>query len=136
MISNNHESWTGERTLWYRNPLDVIAKLFSNSLFRDTMVFTPEKRTDSQGKRRYSELHWSDFWQNLQSSESIPEGAAIVPVLLAMDKIYLNTIGHAKVHPVYLTISNILKRERQTYSKHAYLSILFTSARRECIGAK
>jgi hypothetical protein len=106
----------------------VIGKLFCNPLFGDKMAFVPEKHTDPQGNRRYSEIHWSDFWWNLQDSGDIPEGATIVPVLLAIDETHLNIIGRTKVHPVYLTIGNIPKRERRTYSKHAYVVIAYLPA--------
>jgi len=38
----------------------------SNTSFRDCMVFRGEKHFDSTGYRKYSEIHWSDFWWEMQ----------------------------------------------------------------------
>ena len=46
-----------------------------------------------------------------QGNEDIPEGATIVPVILATNKMQLTTFsGDKQAWPVYLTIGNIDKK--------------------------
>src|SRR3954451_25002168 len=65
-ISHNNESWAGDHILWYRNPLDLIRNLFANPLFKQEIVYAPEKHFSNDGKRLYSEINWSDWWWRIQ----------------------------------------------------------------------
>ncbi|KAG2750205.1 hypothetical protein P692DRAFT_20873162 [Suillus brevipes Sb2] len=72
--------------LWMCNPVECIKDLIGNPLFKDQMVYTPARAyTDSAG------LHWviddmwtADWWCDMQ--KKVPEGATIVPIILATDK--------------------------------------------------
>jgi hypothetical protein len=62
-----HGSWMQqEHKFWYRDPVEIVRTLFGNPLFKNEMVFTAEKHTDAQGGRIYSEIHWSNWWWDLQ----------------------------------------------------------------------
>ncbi|RUS26852.1 hypothetical protein BC938DRAFT_484035 [Jimgerdemannia flammicorona] len=83
-IAHKNEAWTGDYTLWYRNPIDAIRKLFSNPLFNSHMSFAPEKHYGINQCHRYSEIYWSNLWWELQ--DQLPEGSTIVPIILAIDE--------------------------------------------------
>ena len=65
-LSRNNETWAQDYELWSRNPLEVIQGLFSNPLFKDDMVYGPEKRFSDDGGRLYSEIYCSDWWWSTQ----------------------------------------------------------------------
>jgi len=44
----------------------------ANPLFKDSMVFKAEKHFHS-GTREYSEIHWSDFWWEIQVPNLLDE---------------------------------------------------------------
>ena len=60
------ESWNGQHIIWYRDPIEVIQNLFGNPLYKDDMVYAAEKHTDVHGHRLYSEMHWSNWWWDVQ----------------------------------------------------------------------
>ena len=64
-LSRDAETWTGDYVLWYRNPLEAIQSLFSNPMFKNEMVYIPEKHFN-RDRRLYSEIHWSDWWWHTQ----------------------------------------------------------------------
>ena len=64
----------------------------------------------------------------------LPEGATIVLILLGVDETHLTVLGNTTCKPLYLTIRNLPKKVRQTYSCNtyallAYLPILETTGR-------
>jgi hypothetical protein len=64
---DNSESGASElHRFWYRDPVEIARTLFGNPLFKSEMIYTPEKHTDMRGSRIYSEIHWSDWWWDLQ----------------------------------------------------------------------
>jgi Plavaka transposase len=90
----------------------------SNPLFKEHMSFTAEQHFTKEGVRRYGEIHWSTFWWETQ--DQLETGATIVPILLGIDETHVNLLGRMKVHPLYMTIGNIHKKIRRTYSQNAY----------------
>jgi len=110
-------------------------------MFKDHMSFSAEQHFTKKGIRRYSEICWSTFWWEIQvyiqfyplyinsktnvnnilySQDKLESGATIIPILLGIDETYVNLLGCTKVHPLYITIGNIHKKIRQTYSRNAY----------------
>lgn len=69
-ITNKSETWTGPKELFYRNPITLLQKLMSNSLFEDEIVLEACKHFNSEGIREYGEIHWSDFWLETQVGAS------------------------------------------------------------------
>lgn len=68
-LKSSHESWTQDvHKFWYRDPVEVARILFGNPLFKNEMVFTAENHMNVQEGRMYSEIHWSDWWWELQVS--------------------------------------------------------------------
>jgi len=54
----------------------------------------------------------------------LPDGATLVPILLASDETHLtNFSGDKKLWPVYMSIGNILSSIRNTHTMHAWIPI-------------
>ncbi|KAF9235433.1 hypothetical protein BU15DRAFT_89590 [Melanogaster broomeanus] len=93
LLGQDGQRQTEEAELWLRNPIDCI-------------------------RERYDEMWTTDWWWEMQNR--LPEGAAVVPVILASDKTSLSQFrGDQEVWPVYLTVGNISKDVRRQPSKHA-----------------
>jgi Plavaka transposase len=63
------------------------------------------------------------FIYGLQSK--LPTGATVVPVLLGIDQTHCNLLGRTKMYPLYMSIGNIPKRIRRTYSRNAFPVIAY-----------
>ncbi|THG92926.1 hypothetical protein EW145_g8533, partial [Phellinidium pouzarii] len=89
--------------------------------------FVDEKEWDlakwimkSLGKGTTDELLKTDFVSSWDKQSMLPEGATIVPVIIASDETQLSTFsGDKTAWPVYLTIGNIAKNIRLKPSTHA-----------------
>ncbi len=59
--------------LWYRDPVECIAELFSNPSFNDSIAYSPERvYADKAGKNRiYDEMWTADWWWNIQVSSTM-----------------------------------------------------------------
>lgn len=115
------------------------------------MVFKAEKHFSS-GTRKFSEIHWSDFWWETQViiyilyvlgltyfcsciinylvlvrelQIKLPLGATLVPILFGIDQTHCDLLGRRKMYPLYMSIGNILKRTRRTYSRNAFPVIAY-----------
>jgi hypothetical protein len=55
--------------------------------------------------------------------DTLPEGATIVPILLGIDQTCVTVIGRKSCWPLYLSIGNLPKTVRSTYSRHPYVLI-------------
>jgi hypothetical protein len=53
----------------------------------------------------------------------LPKGATIIPILFGIDKTNVNTLGRMSCYPLYLSIGNLPKKVRCTYSQHAYVLV-------------
>ncbi|KAG2054902.1 hypothetical protein BDR06DRAFT_982187 [Suillus hirtellus] len=84
-----------------RNPIECIKDLIRNPLFKDQMVYTPARTyTDSAGLHQVIDDMWTaDWWCDMQ--KKVPEGATIMPIILATDKTSLSQF-QAKVLIGYL----------------------------------
>ena len=50
-------------------------------------------------------------------------GATLIPVIFGIDETNVNVLGRMSCYPLYLTIGNIPKKIRRTYSQHAYVLV-------------
>src|SRR5579871_6511737 len=117
----------GTPQVYCYNVLEVIKCLFGNPMFAGEMHFCAERVFDENGKCLFNEIWTSDWWWDVQSKLLI--GSTVIPILLNSDATHLDTLGHQKVHPMYIMIGNIPKGVRQKSSRHAivllgYLLIL------------
>ena len=49
----------------------------------------------------------------------------LVPVLLGIDQTHCGLLGNTKMYPLYMSIGNIPKRIRRTYSQNAFPVIAY-----------
>ncbi|THH03596.1 hypothetical protein EW145_g6149 [Phellinidium pouzarii] len=120
VMNLNGTPMTETYPLWRRDAIEIIQELIGNPTFRNDIAYFPERAyTDAQGTCRiYDELWTADWWWDKQSM--LPEGATIVPVIIASDETQLSTFsGDKTAWPVYLTIGNIAKNIRLKPSTHA-----------------
>jgi hypothetical protein len=110
--------------LHHRNALDLISLLIGHVPFKDDLFFSPIRQYSSTGARVYDELHTANWWWDTQ--EQLPDGATVVPILLASDKTQLTAhAGDKKAWPVYITIGNIRLGVRQSLSRPALLLLAY-----------
>ncbi|KAJ7193475.1 hypothetical protein GGX14DRAFT_537556 [Mycena pura] len=99
--------------LWCRDPVECVRELVGNPAFREKQHYAPYRifKQFEDGKcsnREVNEMWTADWWWEIQ--ELLPNGATLVPVILASDKTQLTRFsGDQQAWPVYLTIGNIDK---------------------------
>lgn len=95
-----------ECCIYYRDIVNVLCFLLRHGPFQDALTYVPERHFTADGARVYGEMHTGDWWWLQQ--EELPEGATVVPLLLATDKTML-TDHHCNlsIWLVYLTIGNL-----------------------------
>ncbi|KAG8794303.1 hypothetical protein FRC12_024964 [Ceratobasidium sp. 428] len=94
--------------LYTRDPIECIRQLARKPMFADRLVFAPQKesRDRSEQDRIYGEMWTCDWWWDTQ--RLLPQGATLIPVILASDKTNLTALsGSKQAYPVYITIGNI-----------------------------
>ncbi|KAI0683707.1 hypothetical protein BC835DRAFT_1469393 [Cytidiella melzeri] len=110
--------------LWKRDPIECIRELLSNPMFREHLQYAPERRYEDEWLKMpiLSEMWSGAWWEKVQ--KLLPEGATLVPVILASDKRQLsNFSGDKSAWPVYLSIGNISKAVQRSPSSHATVLI-------------
>ncbi|KAG1877321.1 hypothetical protein F4604DRAFT_1924397 [Suillus subluteus] len=108
--------------IWH-NGLEVIKDLFANPIFSNYMMYNPHLvMTGSECE--YSEFFTSEMALNIQND--LPEGATMVPIILASDKIPITRMmGGLEMHPIFLTIGNIQSEVRIKATAHAWHCVGF-----------
>ncbi|KAG1853181.1 hypothetical protein DFJ58DRAFT_716523 [Suillus subalutaceus] len=75
-------------------------------------------------KREYGEFFTANMAFDIQND--LPEGATMVPIILASDKTPCNQdVGGLEMHPVFLTIANIQSEVRMNATAHAWRCVAF-----------
>ncbi|KAJ7604630.1 hypothetical protein FB45DRAFT_768475 [Roridomyces roridus] len=111
---------TEDLELWMRDPVECIKQLMGNPLFKENMVYAPERAyTSAKGTTRVLDEMWTgNWWWDIQ--KRLPKGACVSGIILSSDKTKLSNFqGDKTAWPVYLTIGNISKEIRRQPSKHA-----------------
>ncbi|KAG2048204.1 hypothetical protein BDR06DRAFT_976173 [Suillus hirtellus] len=109
-LTDDGQHETEKLELWLQDPVDCICKLMADLEFDQLVLYVPERVfADMEGKTRWFDKMWTgDWWWEMQ--RRLPEGAVVVPVILALDKTSLSQFcGDQEVWPVYLTLGNISK---------------------------
>ena len=105
-----------EYMLMYRDIVAAIRFLLGHKPFREHMVYAPVQVFTPNNDRVYSDMYTGDWWWNMQ--EQLPDGATVVPLLLATDKTVLTQHhGDLSLWPVYLTIGNLDRTVRRSQKR-------------------
>ncbi|KAG0697882.1 hypothetical protein DFH29DRAFT_1003370 [Suillus ampliporus] len=97
-------------TPWCHNPVECIKELWANPAYLDHLTYALECHFTDEGKVEYiyDELMSGDW--SLEAQTLLPDGTALVPVILSSDKTQLCQFqGDKTTYPIYLTIGNISK---------------------------
>ena len=105
-----------EYKLMYRDIIAAIRFLLGHKPFKEHLVYAPVQVFNPNNVRVYSDMHTGDWWWNIQ--EQLPDGATVVPLLLATDKTVLTQHhGDLLLWPVYLTIGNLDRTVRRSQKR-------------------
>ncbi|EGO25961.1 hypothetical protein SERLADRAFT_437687 [Serpula lacrymans var. lacrymans S7.9] len=99
----------------YRDVLSAIRALLENPAHAKHIVYRPKKVFTNARKesRIYHEMWTEKWWHAIQAR--LPSGAALAPVIIAMDKTQLTQFSTSKsAYPVYLTLGNIPRAIHQS----------------------
>ncbi|KAG1804964.1 uncharacterized protein HD556DRAFT_1283310 [Suillus plorans] len=109
--------------LIWRDGLEVVKDLFANPIFSNHMMYDPHL-VMTGSEREYGEFFTSERAFTIQND--LPEGATIVPIILASDKTPVTRMtGGLEMHPIFLTIGNIQSEVRMKATAHAWRCIAF-----------
>ncbi|KAI5981097.1 hypothetical protein EDD15DRAFT_2156567 [Pisolithus albus] len=126
--------------LYWRDALEVVRDIFGNPAFAEHMVYDPYHVYEG-AEREYGEWMSGDEAHRIQvnacpcdritslntSQNELPDGATIVPVILASDKAPVTRMsGDREMHPLFLTIANINSEVRMKATAHAWACVAYT----------
>ena len=111
-------------TIYCRDIFVCMKFLLGHLAFAEDLDFAPVQLFDSADNRIYTEMNSGDWWWETQ--EHLPNGASIIPIILASDKTHLtNFSGDKSAWPLYMSIGNIHKDVRRTASRRAWILVGF-----------
>ncbi|KAG1834896.1 hypothetical protein EV424DRAFT_1468487 [Suillus variegatus] len=109
--------------LIWRDGLEVVQDLFANPIFANHMTYDPHVVVDGN-ERKYSEYFTAQ--QAFEIQDQLPEGATIVPMIVASDKTPVTWhMGGLEMHPIFVTIANIQSDMRMRATCHAWRCIAY-----------
>ena len=105
----------------------MVEFLLGHRPFANHLSYAPVRQFSGVGddNRIFNEMHTADWWWRTQSE--VPEGATVVPILLATDKTMLTQHhGDESAWPIYITIGNLDRatRRKQTVPGSVLLGFL------------
>ncbi|KAG2044659.1 hypothetical protein BDR03DRAFT_929799 [Suillus americanus] len=112
--------------IWRDGP-EVVKDLFANPIFANHMMYDPHCIMVG-AEREYGEFFTGEraFFIQVQLFNQLPEGATMVPIMLASDKTPVTWIsGGLEMHPIFLTIGNIQSKVRMKATAHTWHCIRF-----------
>ncbi|KAG2127113.1 hypothetical protein DEU56DRAFT_915826 [Suillus clintonianus] len=125
--------------LIWRDGLEVVKDIFANPIFSNHMMYDPHIVMVGS-EREYGEFFTANrafaiqVWLFVSSKaeslsalqNNLPEGATIIPIILASDKTPVTRMsGGLEMHPVFLTIGNIQSEVRMKATAHAWSCVAF-----------
>ncbi|KAG1851268.1 hypothetical protein C8R48DRAFT_750041 [Suillus tomentosus] len=117
-----YESEQAIHLIW-RDALEVTKQLFANPVYAKHMCYDPHYIYQGQ------ECQFGEFWTSDDAwkiQDQLPEGATIVPIVLASDKTPVTRhMGGLEMHPLFLTIGNIQANVRMKATSHAWRCTAF-----------
>ncbi|KAG1888869.1 uncharacterized protein F5891DRAFT_1131976 [Suillus fuscotomentosus] len=117
-----YESEQAIHLIW-RDTLKVMKQLFTNPVYVKHMCYDPHYIYQGQ-EHQFGEFWTSDDAWKIQ--DQLPEGATIVPIVLASDKTPVTRhMGGLEMHPLFLTIGNIQADVRMKATLHAWRCTVF-----------
>ncbi|KAG1856535.1 hypothetical protein C8R48DRAFT_775939 [Suillus tomentosus] len=117
-----YESEQAIHLIW-RDALEVTKQLFANPVYAKHMCYDPHYIYQGQ-ERQFGEFWTSDDAWKIQ--DQLPEGATIVPIVLASDKTPVTRhTGGLEMHPLFLTIGNIQADVHMKATSHAWQCTAF-----------
>ncbi|KAI6117222.1 hypothetical protein EDD16DRAFT_1693028 [Pisolithus croceorrhizus] len=110
--------------LYWRDALEVVQDIFRNPFFSEHMMYNPYYIYECT-EREYGEWMSGDEAHRIQNE--LPDGATIVPIILASDKAPVTRMsGDREMHPLFLTIANINSEVRMKAKAHAWACVAYT----------
>ncbi|KAI6163167.1 hypothetical protein EDD17DRAFT_1776327 [Pisolithus thermaeus] len=110
--------------LYWHDALEVVRDIFGNPFFSEHMMYDPYYIYECT-EREYGEWMSGDEAHRIQNE--LPDGATIVPIILASDKAPVTRMsGDHEMHPLFLTIANINSEVRMKAKAHAWACVAYT----------
>ncbi|KAI5989400.1 hypothetical protein F5J12DRAFT_864341 [Pisolithus orientalis] len=104
--------------LYWHDALEVVQDIFGNPAFAENMMYDPYYIYEG-AERECGEWMSGDEAHRIQNE--LPDGATIVPVILASDNAPVTRMsGDREMHPLFLTIANINSEVRIKATAHAW----------------
>ncbi|KAF9477723.1 hypothetical protein BDN70DRAFT_810175 [Pholiota conissans] len=105
--------------LYWRDGLEIVAHLYANPIFANSLQMTPYRAYDESGQQIFGEyMSGSVAWDQ---QDRIPNGHVSLGVIGASDKTALTFgTGGKEMHPFLISIANIEAAVRMKASSHAF----------------
>ncbi|KAI6169808.1 hypothetical protein EDD17DRAFT_1502728 [Pisolithus thermaeus] len=110
--------------LYWRDALEVMWDIFGNPFFSEHMMYNPYYIYECT-EHEYGEWMSGDEAHRIQNE--LPDGATIVPIILASDKAPVTRMsGDHEMHPLFLMIVNINSEVHMKAKAHAWACVVYT----------
>ncbi|RHZ70363.1 hypothetical protein Glove_272g26 [Diversispora epigaea] len=126
LVHNNKEYFIN-----YQPVIKCIENFLSNPEISQLFVYD-YKKLEIENEQSYGEQYTGNWWK--KAKESIPSVAYILSIILYSDATTTDTLGKGSLHPIYISLGNILTwRRNKEDAKQllGYLPILSAKDERE-----